>query len=101
MGPWYPLPRRRQRRAWDIASVKCPTATGGFRFGPARTPKAAPASDERSPSVAKERRVDPWPRHPSIYEINTWVWLGELGRGATLASVPDAEWDAIAALGFD
>jgi glycosidase len=45
--------------------------------------------------------VDPWPRHPSIYEINTWVWLGELGRGVTLDSVPEAEWDAIAALGFD
>ena len=21
-----------------------------------------------------------WPRHPVIYEINTWVWLGELSR---------------------
>ena len=45
--------------------------------------------------------MESWPRHPSIYEINTWVWLGELGRGVTLASVPDGEWDAIAALGFD
>jgi hypothetical protein len=45
--------------------------------------------------------MNPWPRHPSIYEINTWIWLGELGRGVTLASVPDAEWDAIAGLGFD
>jgi hypothetical protein len=43
--------------------------------------------------------------HPFIYEINTWVWLDELGRRAgaqvDLASVPAAEWDAIAALGFD
>ncbi len=43
--------------------------------------------------------------HPFIYEINTWAWLDELGRrgGATvdLAGVPDAEWEAIAALGFD
>ena len=42
---------------------------------------------------------------PSIYEINTWVWLADLGRrygGAVdLQSVPDAEWDAIAAFGFD
>jgi glycosidase len=49
--------------------------------------------------------VRPWPKHPSIYEINTWVWLDEqnrkAGRTLTLASVPDREWDAIAALGFD
>lgn len=46
-----------------------------------------------------------WPRNPAIYEINTWVWLNELGsRHGTkpdLALVPSAEWDAIAALGFD
>ncbi|MEN6438464.1 MAG: alpha-amylase family glycosyl hydrolase [Syntrophobacter sp.] len=46
-----------------------------------------------------------WPKSSLIYEINTWVWLAELGRGAqtplTLASVPDTEWDNIAALGFD
>jgi hypothetical protein len=42
---------------------------------------------------------------PLIYEINTWVWLGELGRRTgrpvTLASVPDHEWEKVAALGFD
>lgn len=47
----------------------------------------------------------PWPRHPSIYEINTRVWLDEQrkesGRAFTLASVPDREWAAIATLGFD
>ncbi len=47
----------------------------------------------------------PWPKHPVIYEINTWVWIEELaqryGRPITLASVPPAEWDTIAALGFD
>jgi hypothetical protein len=21
-----------------------------------------------------------WPKHPVIYEINTWVWLGELAQ---------------------
>jgi hypothetical protein len=46
-----------------------------------------------------------WPKHPLIYEINTWVWLDELsrkeGRSLTLASVPDAEWDQIASLGFN
>jgi hypothetical protein len=43
--------------------------------------------------------------HPFIYEINTWVWLDEIhaatGETAGLAAVPDTEWDAIAALGFD
>jgi Alpha amylase, catalytic domain len=43
--------------------------------------------------------------HPFIYEINTWVWLGELARrearAVDLGSVPEQEWDAIAALGFD
>ena len=46
-----------------------------------------------------------WPRHPVIYEINTWVWLGELSRkyrkSVDLATVPKQEWDAIASYGFD
>jgi Alpha amylase, catalytic domain len=46
-----------------------------------------------------------FPERPIIYEINTWVWLNELKRKhgvpITLASVPEEEWDAIAALGFD
>jgi glycosidase len=48
--------------------------------------------------------MNPWPKHPLIYEINTWVWLWELGQNrkvpVTLATVPQEEWDAIAALGF-
>ena len=47
----------------------------------------------------------PWPKHPFIYEINTRVWLDELGRRAgralSLASVPDREWDGLAALAVD
>ncbi len=46
-----------------------------------------------------------WPKYPVIYEINTWVWLGELSRkyqkSMDLATVPEQEWDAIAAHGFD
>ncbi len=46
-----------------------------------------------------------WPRYPTLYEINTWVWLSELskkaGKPLDLSSLPAAEWDAIAALGFD
>jgi hypothetical protein len=45
------------------------------------------------------------PRYPTLYEINTWVWLAELGKktgtSVDLRSVPSAEWDAIAAFGFD
>lgn len=36
---------------------------------------------------------------PTIYEINTVVWLNDLGCG--LGEVPAAEWDRIAALAFD
>lgn len=46
-----------------------------------------------------------WPKHPIIYEIHTWVWLYDLAQRyqqpVTLATVPDEEWDAIAALGID
>lgn len=43
--------------------------------------------------------------HPVIYEINTWVWLGELSRQykrtVTLDAVPAPEWDALADMGID
>jgi glycosidase len=46
-----------------------------------------------------------WPKHPLIYEINTWVWLGELsrayGRSVSLADVPSSEWVTLADLGAD
>ncbi len=46
-----------------------------------------------------------WPRYPTVYEINTWVWLSDLsrktGKPVDLGSVTSAEWDAIAAFGFD
>src|SRR5262245_60501159 len=42
---------------------------------------------------------------PSLYQINTRVWLTELSRGlgrpATLDDVPDAELDRVARVGFD
>lgn len=45
------------------------------------------------------------PRYPSLYQINTRVWLTELSRGlgrrATLDDIPDAELDVLAAMGFD
>lgn len=43
--------------------------------------------------------------HPSLYQINTRVWLnqlsGQLGRHATLDDIPDTELDQIANLGFN
>jgi hypothetical protein len=45
------------------------------------------------------------PRYPSLYQINTRVWLTELsqtlGRPATLHDIPDAALDRLAGLGFD
>ena len=46
-----------------------------------------------------------WSQHPTIYEINTWVWLKELSEEykspVTLATVPREKWDAIADLKVD
>lgn len=47
----------------------------------------------------------PAPSCPSLYQINTRVWLTErtrqLGRAATLDDVPDSELDRLAEIGFD
>ena len=44
-------------------------------------------------------------RYPSLYQINTRVWLTalsrQLGRRATLDDIPDAEIDRLASMGFD
>jgi hypothetical protein len=45
------------------------------------------------------------PLYPSLYQINTRVWLTELSRGlgrpATLDDIPDGELDRLAGMGFD
>lgn len=45
------------------------------------------------------------PHYPSLYQINTRVWLTQLsvtlGRTATLDDVPDDRLDRLAAMGFD
>ena len=45
------------------------------------------------------------PRYPSLYQINTRVWLTELSRridkSATLDDIPDSELDQFAEMGFD
>jgi hypothetical protein len=44
-------------------------------------------------------------RYPSLYQINTRLWLTELsqelGQRATLDDIPDAELDRLAQMGFD
>ena len=44
-------------------------------------------------------------RYPSLFQINTRVWLTELSRGlgrrAALDDIPDVELDRLASLGFD
>jgi glycosidase len=46
-----------------------------------------------------------WPSYPTVYEIDTCVWLSSLSENSgiltDLSSVPSAEWDAIARFGFD
>ena len=45
------------------------------------------------------------PKYPSLYQINTRVWLTDLskklGRNATLDDIPDPDLDRLAELGFD
>src|SRR6185312_2253340 len=48
-------------------------------------------------AAVRDRRLMRLPPRPTVYEINTAVWLG----GRTLGEVADAEWDALAALPVD
>lgn len=56
-------------------------------------------------SVPLPAGVSVWRQYPTLYEINTWVWISELsrkyGKNLDLSSIPSAEWDAIANYGFD
>src|SRR5215467_10592367 len=56
-------------------------------------------------AIERPAGVRAWTPYPTLYEINTWVWLNELsqkhGKPIDLSSVPSAEWDAIAAYGFE
>ncbi|HEU4346850.1 MAG TPA: alpha-amylase [Actinoplanes sp.] len=42
-----------------------------------------------------------WPAQPVIHEVDTWVWLTELGPGRTLGDVPTEAWDQLALPGVD
>jgi len=56
-------------------------------------------------AMARPAGVRAWAPYPTLFEINTWVWLNELtrkhGKPIDLSSVPSAEWDAVAAYGFE
>lgn len=56
-------------------------------------------------TVAAPIGASVWTRYPTLYEINTWVWLSALSQkyrmNVNFSSVPSAEWDGIAAYGFD
>jgi hypothetical protein len=45
--------------------------------------------------------METWPKYPTVYEINAWVWLHELsraqGRALTLDEVPRTELERLAA----
>jgi hypothetical protein len=49
--------------------------------------------------------MKPWKRNPVIYEINTWVWLGEMSHQLqfpiSLANVPGEKWDDLAHLNVE
>lgn len=53
----------------------------------------------------KDERMNSWRRYPTVYEINTWVWLDELsraqGRRLTLADVPRDVLERLARYRFD
>src|SRR3954453_15087412 len=88
--------------------------------GPSLT---AVSADERARKLpAGSAELQPLPRYPSLYQINTRVWLTELSKGggaglagdgrsleggawearrATLDDIPDAELDRVAAMVFD
>jgi glycosidase len=82
------------------AAVGAPAAAIGFA---ARSARRSTGNAPARPAAWDHRAA--MRTNPLVYELNTWVWLAELtrreGRPVDLASVPAAEWDAIAALGFD
>ncbi|MDT5157272.1 MAG: hypothetical protein QOH51_1629 [Acidobacteriota bacterium] len=49
--------------------------------------------------------MNSWPKYPTVYEINAWVWLNDLsrayGRALTLGDVPQTELERLAEFRFD
>src|SRR5215212_6242089 len=74
----------------------------------AASSRAPPIDISAPPSTSRSRKAGnrmTRSRYPSLYQINTRVWLTELsrslGRRVTLDDIPDAELDALAQKGFD
>lgn len=61
--------------------------------------------DRQSQPETLDQPMANLPLYPSLYQINTRVWLTELsrklGRRATLDDIPDEELDRLAEMGFD
>ena len=57
------------------------------------------------PGLHQDQSISQWPKDPTVYELNTWVWLNDLSRETnqrvTLANVPKVELERLAALHFD
>ena len=64
-----------------------------------------PAFEIDPSALGKPAQLAPPPVYPSLYQVNTRVWLAKLsrdhGRAVTLDDIPDAELDRLAAVGFD
>lgn len=60
---------------------------------------------ESKSRLERGKEMKTWPLYPVIYEINTWVWLGDLSQKykkvVDLDTIPEQEWDTIASYGFD
>src|SRR5262249_55259860 len=78
-------------------SARAPPSSSSRSAGLPRSPRCRRRRAPRADMAA--------PAHPSLYQVNTRVWLTELSRGlgrpATLDDVPDGELDRIAERGFD
>jgi glycosidase len=87
------------------------TTRDSSREKPQTSLRSVPAQETdpaRKPTqnvIPKSQQTTQAPLYPSLYQINTRVWVTgltkQLGRPATLDDVPDAELDRIAKLGFD
>ncbi|HEV3416995.1 MAG TPA: hypothetical protein VG056_09290, partial [Pirellulales bacterium] len=69
------------------------------------TPATLLAETSRANTASAGPALPALPKYPSLYQINTRVWLTDLsrklGRRATLDDIPDAELDRLAEQGFD
>jgi Alpha amylase, catalytic domain len=69
------------------------------------SPERADLATFTSRAADHKEALSPLPHYPSLYQINTRVWLTALsrsmGRTATLDDIPDTELDRIAEMGFD